>query len=154
MKTALVTAWLLSSSLACSSSGSTPDETSKFVGTWTYLPGSEIVATCAGGATQTIDLSKLPPQNQPGFFAFSSIGSASLHEVDGRGCQYDWNVSGDVATAAAGQSCATFPNGRGGNLLVHMTSGTKSFGDGSLLSVDVHFASDAPSSCAIHVQGT
>jgi hypothetical protein len=154
MNIRVFSAWLLSFSVACSSSGPPTDETSKFAGTWTYLAGSAIVADCAGAPTQTIDLSKVPPQNRPGFFTFSPTGGTSLHEVDARGCQYDWSVSGDVATAMAGQSCATFPDGAGGNRLVHLVSGTKSTVEGASMSVDVRFATDAPSSCAIRVQGS
>jgi hypothetical protein len=153
MKIASAALLLLSSFLACSSS-SPSDETSAFVGTWTYLPGSTIVADCAGAPTQTLDLSKVPPKNQPGLFTFSSTGDASLHEVDARGCNYDWSVAGEVATAAAGQSCSTFPDGQGGNRLVHLVSGTKSLADGAPMAIDVHFVTDPPSSCAIHVQGT
>jgi hypothetical protein len=158
MKTTVFAAWLLSSSIvACSSSSPVPpppDATSNFVGTWTYESGSAIVADCTGAATQRLDLSKVPPQNRPGFFTFSATGGDALHEVDARGCEYDWNVSGQVATAPAGQSCATFPDGRGGNRLVHLVSGTKSTSDGASIAVDVHFVTDAPSSCAIRVQGT
>jgi hypothetical protein len=118
------------------------------------MPGSTIVAECAGASPQTIDLSNVGPQNQPGFFTFSRSGVASLHEVDARGCEYDWSVSGEVATAAAGQSCASFPDGQGGNRLVHLVSGAKSLADGGSMAVDVHFVTDAPSSCAIRVQGT
>jgi hypothetical protein len=153
MKAALA-AWLLTSFIACSSSSPPPDEASKFVGTWTYRPGSAIVAACAGAAAQTIDLAKVPPQNQPGFFTFSPGGGSSLQEVDARGCRYDWSVAGEVANAAAGQSCASFPDGRGGNRLVHLVSGTKSTADGASMDVDVQFETDPPSSCAIRVRGT
>jgi hypothetical protein len=80
--------------------------------------------------------------------------NGGVHEVDARGCQYEWNVSGDVATAASGQSCANFPDGHGGALVVHLQSGSKSTTDGASLDVDVHFTTDAPSSCNIHVHGT
>jgi len=33
-------------------------------------------------------------------------------------------------------------------------SGTKSTADGTVMAVDVHFVTDAPSRCAIRVQGT
>jgi hypothetical protein len=154
MKIAVVAALLLFSFTACSSSSPPPDETSVFAGTWTYLPGSAITADCAGAATQVIDLSKVPPQNLPGFFTFSRSDEAALHEIDARGCEYDWTVSGAVATATVGQSCATFPDGRGGSRLVHLVSGKKSLADGSAMAVDNHFVTDAPSSCAIRVQGT
>jgi hypothetical protein len=154
MKTAVLAIGLLFSTIACSSSSQPPDPTSNFSGKWTYLPGSAIVADCTGAAGYTIDLSKVPPQNQPGFFTLTSINSSSLHEVDARGCQYDWSVLGDVATAAAEQSCATFPDGAGGDRIVHLVSGTKSTADGASISVDVHFVTDAPSSCTIGVQGT
>jgi hypothetical protein len=155
MKLPLFAPWLLLS-LGCSSSsaGPPPDDMSRFVGTWTYLPGSAIVADCSSAPEQTLDLSRMPPQDQPGFFTFSASGDASLHEVDARGCQYDWTVSGYDATAFAGQSCATFPDGMGGDRLVHLVSGTKSTTDGSTISVDVHFTTDAPSSCTIDVHGT
>jgi hypothetical protein len=35
-----------------------------------------------------------------------------------------------------------------------MQSGTKTTHDGATMTVDVHFTTDAPSSCSIHVQGT
>ncbi|MCL2448950.1 MAG: hypothetical protein FWD17_08395 [Polyangiaceae bacterium] len=152
MKTAVI-AGLLSLAIACSSRSEPPDPTSRFLGTWIYQPGSSIVADCTGAASYSIDLSNVPPQNQPGFFTFTSTSRTSLHEVDARGCEYDWSVSGDVATAGVGQSCATFPDGAGGNRLVHLSSGTKSI-DGASMSVDVHFVTDAPSSCTIAVQGT
>jgi hypothetical protein len=154
MKVAILAAFLISAHTACSGSNPPLDATSKFAGTWTYQPGSTIVAACAGAASQTIDLSKVPPQNRPGYFIFSPSGGASLHEVDARGCEYDWTVSGDAATAASGQSCANFPDGRGGSRLVHLVSGTKSTADGASMAIDVHFATDAPSSCAIRVEGT
>jgi hypothetical protein len=49
---------------------------------------------------------------------------------------------------------ANFPDGRGGSQLAHLQSGTKSTTDGASMTIDVHFATDAPSNCAIHVQGT
>jgi hypothetical protein len=150
---------LLLSSLALAACGgpspaATPDAPpSKFVGTWTYQPGSAIEAQCADASPQTIDLSDVPGTNKPGFFILTDSGEGALHEVDARGCQYDWSVSGDVASAAAGQSCSTFPDGRGGTRLVHMTQGTKSTSDGTSMTVDVQFTTDAPSSCAIRVRG-
>jgi hypothetical protein len=153
MRIALATLSLCST-IACSGAGEPPDETSKFVGTWTYAPGSEIAADCSGATSYTIDLSQVPPQNRPGFFTFRANGSASLREVDARGCEYDWSVSGDVATGAAGQTCATFPDGAGGNRIVHLLSGTKTTSDGASMAVDVHFVSDAPQACAIRVHGT
>jgi hypothetical protein len=123
------------------------------VGRWTYQPGSQIEAVCADAPAQTIDLSKVPPANQAGFFQLSRTDSADLHEVDARACQYDWAIHGDAASAS-GQSCGTFPDGRGGNRLVHMVSGSKTTTDGVSMSVDVHFTTDAPSACAIRVQGT
>jgi hypothetical protein len=153
MKIAAVAALLLST-IACSSSSQPPDLTSGFSGKWSYLPGSAIVADCTGAASYTIDLSDVPPQNQPAFFTFTSTSRTSLHEVDARGCQYDWNVSGDVATAAAGQSCSTFPDGAGGDRLVHLVSGMKSTADGAAMSVDVQFVTDSPTNCTIGVQGT
>jgi hypothetical protein len=111
--------------------------------------------TGTGTPTQTIDLSKVPPPaNQPGYFTFSSTSLAGLHEVDARGCEYDWSVTGGTASAVSGQSCATFPDGRGGNRVVHLQSGTKSTDDGASMTVDARFVTDPPSSCAIHVQGT
>lgn len=123
-------------------------------GRWTYEAGSTIVADCEGAPEQTIDLSKAAPAGQPGYFVLSAADAGGLHEVDARGCQYDWDVSGGVATARGGQSCDTFPDGRGGNRLVHLLSGTKSSSDGASMAVDVRFSTDAPSSCAIRVQGT
>jgi hypothetical protein len=155
-KTALIAALLAvsSSAFGCGSTSAAPAEaTSPFTGTWTYQPGSTIVADCAGAPEQTLDLSKVPPANQPGYFTFSATGADALHEVDARGCQYDWTVSGAAASAAAGQSCATFPDGRGGNRVVHLQSGTKTTNDGAQMSVDVRFTTDPPSSCTIHVQG-
>jgi hypothetical protein len=101
--------------MACGTSSSSPDATSKFTGTWRYEPGSTILAECAGVSPQTVDLSRVPPVNQPGYFSLSSTGLADLHEVDARGCEYDWSVTGETAAAASGQSCATFPDGHGGN---------------------------------------
>jgi hypothetical protein len=144
---------IFTSAVGCASSSSAPAPTSKFAGTWTYAADSTIVADCPGAPSQTIDLSKVPPSNRPGYFVISDAEAAHLHEIDARGCAYDWSVSGDSATAA-GQSCATFPDGRGGNRVVHMQSGTKTTHDGATMSVEIHFTTDAPSSCSIHVQGT
>jgi hypothetical protein len=146
--------FLATAPIACTSPSSTPDATAKFAGTWTYQPGSAIVAQCAGAPDQAIDLSKVPGMNRPGFFMLAAAGNGMLHEVDARGCQYDWSVSDDVASAASGQSCSTFPDGRGGTRLVRMQSGTKTTHDGASLTVDVRFATDEPSNCSIHVQGT
>jgi hypothetical protein len=125
-----------------------------FAGTWTYQTGSTIVSDCGGGPEQTVDLTQAAPMGRPAFFTFTaSPGGEVLHEVDARGCNYTWTVNGDVAQLDPGQSCATFPDGRGGNRLVHAESGTKQLA-GDAIQVDVHFATDAPSSCAIHVLGT
>jgi hypothetical protein len=139
--------------LACASQPATPDDpaASKFVGKWTYQAGSVVLADCPNAPQQTIDLSRIPPDNQPAYFTFTATAPDRLHEVDARGCQYDWTVVGDVATAAPGQSCTTFPDGRGGNRVVHITSGTKTLTGGTSLSVDVHFTSD--DACAIHTMG-
>jgi hypothetical protein len=138
---------IFASAVGCASSSAAPDAASKFGGTWTYAAGSTIVADCPGAPPQTIDLAKV------GYFVLTEADDVDLHEIDARGCAYTWSVSGDSATAA-GQSCATFPDGRGGNRVVHMQSGTKTTHDGAAMTVDVHFTTDAPSSCSIHVQGT
>jgi hypothetical protein len=153
MSTRILLALLSLSAVACCGQPAAPDDTTttRFVGRWTYQSGSAIVADCPNPPQQTIDLSRLPPDNQPGYFTVTATAADRLHEVDGRGCQYDWGVAGAVATAAAGQSCTTFPDGRGGNRVVHMASGTKTTTDGASMRVDVHFTSD--DGCAIHVQG-
>jgi hypothetical protein len=133
---------------ACSSSTT---DTSKLVGTWTYQPGSTIAIDCPNTPSKSIDLSTVVG-GHPGFFTLSAGGPGTVHEVDARGCTYDWSVTAGVATAAPGQSCATFPDGRGGNQLVHLQTGTKSTSDGASMTVDVHFTNDA--SCTIAVTGT
>jgi hypothetical protein len=132
------------SAFACSGQPAAPDDTTttRFIGRWTYQSGS--------APQQTIDLSRVPPDNQPAYFTFTATAADRLHEVDARGCQYDWAVAGAVASAASGQSCATFPDGRGGNRVVHIASGTKTTTDGVSMRVDVHFTSD--DGCAIHTQ--
>ena len=141
------------SGFACGGQPAAPDDTTttRFVGRWIYQPGSAVVADCPNAPPQTIDLSKVPPDNQPAYFTFTATAVDRLHEVDARGCQYDWAVAGDVATAASGQDCATFPDGRGGNRVVYIASGTKTTTDGTSMSVDVHFTSD--DGCAIHTLG-
>ena len=139
------------STFACGAQPTAPDDTTSFAGRWNYQSGSAIVADCPNAPQQTIDLSSIPPANQPAYFVFTETAAERLHEVDARGCQYDWTVAGRVATAASGQSCATFPDGRGGNRIVHITSGTKTMTDSASISVDVHFSSD--DGCAIHVLG-
>jgi hypothetical protein len=154
---AMSTRFLLASlslfAFACSGQPAAPDDTTtpRFVGRWTYQSGSAVVVDCPNAAQQTIDLFRVPPDNQPAYFTFTATAPGRLHEVDARGCQYDWAVAGDVATAASGQSCATFPDGRGGNRVVHLASGTKTTTDGASMRVDVHFTSD--DGCAIHTQG-
>jgi hypothetical protein len=140
--------------LACGGQPQGADTTAKLLGKWTYQPGSSILIDCPDAPPQSLDLSKVPPANQPGYFTFAASAADAVHETDARGCQYDWTVSGDVATALPGQSCATFPDGRGGNRLVHLESGTKTTSDGASIAVDVHFTSDAPGACAITVKGT
>jgi hypothetical protein len=137
--------------VACGAQPTAPDDTSRFAGRWNYQSGSAIVADCPNTPRQMIDLSRVPPDNQPAYFVFTPTSANRLHEVDARGCQYDWTVVGDVATAASGQSCATFPDGRGGNRVVHITSGTKTMAGTASISVDVHFTSD--DGCVIQVQG-
>jgi hypothetical protein len=141
------------SAFACGGQPAAPDDTTttRFVGRWTYQSSSAIVADCPNVPQQTIDLSRVPPDNQPAYFTFTATAVDRLHEVDARGCQYDWTVAGAVATAASGQSCATFPDGRGGNRVVHIASGTKTTTDGTSMRVDVHFTSD--DGCAIHTLG-
>jgi hypothetical protein len=139
------------SAFACSGQPAAPDDTSRFTGRWTYQSGSAIVVDCPNAPQQRIDLSRVPPNNQPAYFTFTATATDRLHEVDARGCQYDWVVAGDVANAASGQSCTTFPDGRGGNRVVHLASGTKTTTDGASMSVDVHFTPD--DGCAIRVQG-
>jgi hypothetical protein len=142
----------LSTAACAGGSGPSAPDTSRFLGTWTYQPGSTIAIACAGRSAGTIDLSRVPPANQPGYFTFSSGAGAVLHEVDARGCAYDWTLSGDAAAATPGQSCATFPDGKGGSQVVHLQDGTKSTSDGATMAVDVHFVNDA--GCAITVSGT
>jgi hypothetical protein len=128
-------------------------DTSKFIGKWTYQAGSAIVLQCPGAPAQTIDLSKVPPADQPGFFTFSAGSGEVLDEVDARGCHYTWDVSGDVATATPGQSCSTFPDGKGGSQLVHLQSGTKITWDGAVMVVGVQFTTATPG-CTATVYGT
>jgi hypothetical protein len=128
-------------------------DTSKFIGTWTYQDGSAIVLQCPGAPAQTIDLSKVPPADKPGFFTFSAGSGEVIDEVDARGCQYTWDVSGDVATASPGQSCSNFPDGKGGSQLVYLQSGTKSTSYGALIVVDVQFTTATPG-CTATVVGT
>ena len=149
MRTRVLLALSLSG-FACGGQPAAPDDTTRFVGRWTYQSGSAIVVDCPNAPQQTNDLSRVP-DNQPAYFTFTATAAGRLHEVDARGCQYDWAVAGDVATAASGQSCATFPDGRGGNRVVHLASGTKTTTDGASMRVDVHFTSD--DGCAIHTQG-
>jgi len=138
---ALVTAFACSGRL---------DSTQRFVGKWTYQPGSAIQVDCPNMPTQTMDLSSVPPANQPGSFTFWATSVEKVHEVDAGGCQYNWDIEGDVATAEPEQSCATFPDGRGGNRVVHLQSGTKTTRDGASIAVDERFSSD--DGCAIHAQ--
>jgi hypothetical protein len=141
---------------ACGSAAAptAPTDVVNFLGKWTYDSGSAITIDCAGAPEQAIDLSMVPPANQPGYFTFSLVSGDAIHEVDARGCEYDWTVAGDVATAGPGQRCATFPDGQGGNRAVIMQSGTKSTSDGATITVDVHFTTDPPGGCAIAVRGT
>ena len=153
--------------LGCGSQSPTPDTapkavegapavdlTAKFLGKWTYEPGSVIVVDCASAPQQTLDLSSVPPTGQPGYFSLAASAPGTVHEVDARGCQYDWDIAGDVATAQPGQNCQTFPDGHGGNRPVQLQSGTKTLSDGASIIVDVNFTSDTPESCGIHVQGS
>ena len=63
---------LMSSAIGCASSSSTPDPTAKFAGKWTYQPGSTITVECPGAPPSMMDLAKVPPSNQPGYFVLSS----------------------------------------------------------------------------------
>jgi len=144
---------LLGAFAACSGPAPVADRTTEFVGKWIYQPGSTVLIDCPNAPEQSIDLSRVPPANQPGYFSLASSGVDTLHEIDARGCQYDWTVAGDVATAASEQSCATFPDGRGGNRVVHLQAGTKATTDAVSMVVDVHFTSDAPEACSIRVRG-
>lgn len=145
---------LAGTAAACggNSGASSAAETSKFLGRWTYQLGSALVIDCPGAPSQLIDLSRVPPANQPGYFTFSATSQALIHEVDARGCVYDWTVSGEVANAIPNQACTSFPDGRGGNQVVHLQTGTKSTSDGVSMNVDVHFTTDA--GCAVVVRGT
>jgi hypothetical protein len=154
MKVSLVAlAYMISPLVACSSSPPSPSDTSKFIGNWQYEPGSAIIVDCPNAAPQMINLSKSAPGGQPGHFTFSEKSDNLVHEVDARGCQYDWTVSGNDASAIPNQSCATFPDGKGGNRVVLLKSGTKSTSDGTTMTVDVQFR-DTSATCAISVRGT
>jgi hypothetical protein len=141
----------LFTALSIAACSSTPD-TSMLLGRWTYQKGSAIAIDCTGAAPRSIDLSMVPPSNQPGYFTFSAGAADVVHEVDARGCSYDWTVFGGLATAKPDQSCANFPDGKGGSQSVHLVQGTKSTLDGVSMNVDVHFTNDA--GCAISVTGT
>jgi hypothetical protein len=137
---------------ACGSTDSSQDDASKFVGEWTYQPGSSVVTTCPGQPPSTTDLSKTPPNGLPAKFTFSEIDASVIHEVDGVGCQYDWHVSGDVLHVD-GQSCNTFPDGRGGVTTGTTTHATKSSSDGKQLVVDVTGTVGPSGACTLRVTG-
>src|SRR5712692_1396542 len=69
------------SGFACGGQPAAPDDTTttRFVGRWIYQPGSAVVADCPNAPPQTIDLSKVPPDNQPAYFTFTATAVDRLH---------------------------------------------------------------------------
>lgn len=78
-----------------SGGGSDPKELDRFIGTW--FPTSGGVVLVCGGQTSTADVT--------GDDEWTKGTSSDLFQT--QGCQFEANVSGDVATAPAGQTCAT-----------------------------------------------
>ena len=132
---------------------SSSDDAAQFVGRWTYLAGSSVVINCPGQPPVVTDLSKVPPTNQPAFFVFSEVSLTRVHEIDARGCEYDWTIAGSDAVGVSGQSCDKFPDGRGGATSVTLVDGVKSTRDGRTMAVAVNFQI-TQAACTAAVRGT
>lgn len=85
----------------CGSSGSGGDATAPFVGSWTYSSGS-IQPNC--------NIQGIPPFDLTGdtMTVTKVNGNTVATSLKGNGvmCNINFTVSGDVATAVAGQTCA------------------------------------------------
>jgi hypothetical protein len=97
----IVLAALMTVTMACSSSAGGNLTAADFIGTWKYLSGAS-TRTCAGVPT-TATLS--------GFITLNQGNAANTVVVLSNGCTETYTVSGDRASAAAGESCTQTQGG-------------------------------------------
>jgi hypothetical protein len=131
-----------------SSSSSNPDS---FVGAWTFQSGS-IVPNCAGITLSDIDLTG----DAVTITKVDSTHVAMVVAATGAMCNVRFTVSGDTATADAGQTCAISDSGYSATLNVSrwtlsMASGTITMSMSGTASVSI--ISCAPTSTGTMVRG-
>jgi hypothetical protein len=143
--------------IACGSSSSTDTaaDTDKFLGHWTYQPGSMVTIACAGQPSRAQDLGSPPPGGSAANFTMTLESTGILHELDDADCSYHWNVESDVASLSAGQSCSTIPDGRGGKTTNTVVSATKTTSDGETMTIEITGNVGAPGmTCPLTIHGT
>jgi hypothetical protein len=74
-----------------------PDETQKFLGTWTYQNGSTVTLTCSGAQPQVSPLM--------GNITLAQGTTAGRVVISTEACSIAFTVAGNVATLAGAQSC-------------------------------------------------
>jgi hypothetical protein len=80
---------------ACGDSGG--DQTTKFIGDWTFASGS-LAASCLGSPLPPFDLTGLPA-------TFTKVDDGTIALGLGTVCSVKFHVSGNEANVAAGQTC-------------------------------------------------
>jgi hypothetical protein len=141
---------------ACGSSGTdAASDTDKFLGHWTYQPGSMVTITCAGQPPRTQDLGNPPPGGTAANFTMTLESMGIIHEIDDAHCSYEWDVESDVASLPPGQSCSTIPDGRGGKTTNTVVSATKTTSDGETMTIKISGNVGAPGkTCPLTINGT
>jgi hypothetical protein len=112
---------------AAASCGGGSDQTSKFLGPWTFLP-SHLTISCLG-PNVGFDLTGLD-------VTFAKVDDSTISLTTNPGCVVQFQVIGNQATAAANQTCALDdPSGLGTETFA-LTKWTLTF-SGEMLNADI-----------------
>jgi hypothetical protein len=102
--------------IACSSSDSSsssaPPLSDPFVGHFDFVAGSVVINCTQAPAPITIDLTQEVDGKPLHYFDDTSTGDSSFHHHDSNDCQFDFAVTGSVATI--NHATCSAPDGQGG----------------------------------------
>jgi hypothetical protein len=106
----------LSLSASACGGGGGADETGKFVGAWTFQSGA-LAPMCLGSTLAPFDLAGLP-------VTFAKVDASTISLTINPQCSVKFTVSGDHATAPAGQMCTLDLGGTLGTQPIMVTKWT------------------------------